>query len=150
MSQQNVDVVRGYLAAAEAMGDRAGESTGRRLDAIDLPGVSAFFEEHWHPDAVYDVSDRLDGGIYNGPAGVEQGIRDWLTPWEEFEIKFKVFLSAGDRVVVVQDFRAVAEDGIEVHLRDLCGIYTVRSGQLVHYEERLGRDEALEAVGRRE
>jgi hypothetical protein len=53
-------------------------------------------------------------------------------------------------VVVVQDFRAVAEDGIEVHLSDLCGIYTVRDGQLVHYEERLGRDAALEAVGLRE
>jgi ketosteroid isomerase-like protein len=150
MSQENVELVRRYLAVAEAMGDRAAESTSRRLDAIDLPEVSAFFEKYWHPQAVYDVSDRLDGGIYDGPAGVEQSVRDWLAPWEEFEIEFKEYLSAGDRVVVVQDFRAVAEDGIEVHLSDLCGIYTVRDGQLVHYEERLGRDAALEAVGLRE
>jgi hypothetical protein len=78
MSQENVELVRRYLAVAEAMGDRAAESTSRRLDAIDLPEVSAFFEKYWHPQAVYDVSDRLDGGIYDGPAGVEQSVRDWL------------------------------------------------------------------------
>jgi ketosteroid isomerase-like protein len=147
MSAENVDLVRRYFAAALAMGDRAAGATGRRLAAIDSPEASGFFEDYWHPRAVYDVSDRPDGGIYHGPAGVEQSVREWLAPWEEFEIEFKEYLSAGDRVVVVQDFRAVAEDGIEVRLRDLCGIYTVREGQFIHYEERLGRSEALQAVG---
>jgi hypothetical protein len=36
---------------------------------------------------------------------------------------------------------------IEVRLRDLCGIYTVSDGKFIHYEERLGRSEALQAVG---
>ena len=150
MSEKNVELVRGYLAAMVAFGDRAGESTGRRLAAIDLPEVSAFLEEYWHPQVVYDVSKRLDGGIYHGPAGVEQSIRDWLAPWEAFDIEFKEFLSAGDRVVVVQDFRAIAEGGIKVELHDLCAVYTVRGSQLVHYQEHLGRSEALEAVGLRE
>ena len=150
MSQENVELVRRYLADLVALADRAGESTGSRLAALDLPEIPAFFEEYWHPQTVYDVSDRLDGGIYPGPAGVEQSIRDWLAPWEDFEIEFKEFLPAGDRVVVVQDFRAVAKDGMEVELRDLCSIYTVRDGQLVRYEERLGRAEALEALGLRE
>jgi ketosteroid isomerase-like protein len=147
MSQENVELIQAFFDAGRAQMERTGASTHRWLAVIDLPETAAVFEEYWHPQAVFDVSGRLDGGIYHGPEGVRQGMRDWLVAWEEFDIEFKQFLSAGDRVVVVQDFKGIVEGGIEVELRDFCGVYTVRDGRLAHYEEYLDIREALDAVG---
>jgi ketosteroid isomerase-like protein len=150
MSQENVEVVRRWAKVVGELAERARETMGRKSAAIDFPEVPALFQEFWHPHAVYDVSGRLDGGIYHAPEGVNQATRDWLAAWEDFEIEFKEFISAGERVVVVQDFRATAEDGMQVVMRDFCTVYTVRHGQFVDYREYLARADALEAAGLRE
>ncbi len=104
-------------------------------------------QEYWHPEAVVDMSRRPDGGIYHGPAGVLEQGRDWLAAWKDFDIEVKEFLAAGDRVVVVQDFRGIAAGGMEVEWRDFCSVLTVRGGRFVHSEEYWSRAEALEAAG---
>ena len=149
MSQGNVELVQRYIAAVSALVDRATESGGR-MAAFDSPEAAAIFEQFWHPQAVRDSSRRPDGGIYHGPAGVRQSIRDWTVAWEDFDIDFKEFLAAGDRVVVVQDFRGIAEGGMEVEWHDFCSVFTIHDGQFTHHEEHWSRAEALEAVGLRD
>jgi hypothetical protein len=63
MSQENVEVVRRYYLAARALIAKPIESGVRRsaLTTVDLPEFASLMEEYWHPQAVVDVSRRLDG-----------------------------------------------------------------------------------------
>jgi len=150
MLQENVDLVRRYIETVRALMEKARESGRAGISAIDLPEARSFAEQYWHPEAVFDVSNRIDGGLYHAPAGVMQAMRDWFAGWEDFDVEAKEFLPAGDRVVVVQDFHGTAKGGMKVEVRDFCAVMTTRQGRFVHYEEYPGRGKALEAVGLRE
>lgn len=78
MSQENVELVRRYVGALTALGESGLELEGRRSAAIDFPEAASVFDEYWHPQAVFDVSLRLDGGVYYGPEGVRRAFRDWF------------------------------------------------------------------------
>jgi hypothetical protein len=149
MSQENVEVVRRYYAAARALIAKVIESGVRRsaLTTVDRPEFALLMEEYWHPQAVVDVSRRLDGGIFQGPEGATRALRDWLSGWEEFDTEPKEYISAGNRVLVVVDHWGIAQGGMRLELRGICYVYTLRNGQFVHFTEYRTRTDALKAVG---
>ena len=148
MSQENVELVRRYIGSLVALMDQAEDSMGRRAAGIELPGFSSHVDKYWHPEVVFDVSGRPDGGVYHGREGVTKATRDWLEAWEDFDIEFKEVLPVGDQLVLVHvAYRGTAKSGIEIELPDLYLALTVSDGQFIHYEEHYTQATALEAAG---
>jgi hypothetical protein len=146
MSQENVEIVRRYLESLVALMDQAEDAAGG--DIFELPDFPSHMEEYWHPEVVFDVSGRPDGGIYHGRDGVIRASLDRLEAWEEHNVDFKEILPAGDRVVLVQlHNRGKGKGGPQVALHDLYVALTVGDGQFIHYEEYPTRAKALEAAG---
>ena len=146
MSHENVEIVRRYIASVDALRGQVDDPVG--LAALELPEFSSHMEEYWHPEVVFDVSGRPDGGIYRGRDGVIQATRDWLQAWEEYEMEFKQVIPGVDPVVLVQiDVRGRPRGGPKVEVRDLYIALTVRDGQFVRYKEYVTRAMAVEAAG---
>jgi ketosteroid isomerase-like protein len=129
MSQENVDALRPVYQEWEGGNLRAGE------DLLD-----AEIESVW-------PSEFPSGGTYRGKAGHARAMREWLSPWENFQLSVEGFFAAENRVVV--PFRVHArgkESGVEVERR-WAHVWTMRSGKAVRFEVCFDPAEALKAVG---
>jgi ketosteroid isomerase-like protein len=130
MSQQNVDVVRGVLAAWSAHRER---SVLRLLD----------------PEIVFDATRRkVNPKTYVGMEGLRVMLADRDEVWDEFHTEPDEFIDAGDRIVVVGRWIGKGKgSGIEVE-QHTAHVFTLSNGRVVRWE--LGhadRGQALEAVG---
>jgi uncharacterized protein len=133
MSQRNVEVVRGVLAAWN-QGDR--EATLAYIDA----------------DVVVDATRRYFNPMtYVGHAGLRQMAGDMNEVWDDIRIDPLEFIDAGNRVVLVS--RAVFKgkaSGLEIEMPG-AHVFTIREGRIVRWV--LGyqdRRQALEAAGLRD
>jgi ketosteroid isomerase-like protein len=129
VSQENGEVLRTVYAEWERGNLRAGR------DLLD-----AGIESVWPPEFP-------SGGVYHGADAHARAMREWLSPWEDFELTAEGFCDADDRVVVPFRVRARGrESGIEVERR-WAHIWTMLGGKVMRFEVSLDPDQALKAVG---
>jgi ketosteroid isomerase-like protein len=140
VSQENVETVRALQPSGvdfvEAF--RTGDES---LAAI----AGALSEE---VESVF-ISDSASAtiGPNKGLEGFVAGWRDWLEPWERYELVVEDFIDAGDRVVVFARVHArTRRDGVEMEHAP-AAIYTLREGRLSSVEFYLERDEAMRSAG---
>lgn len=92
-----------------------------------------------------DGQTRL--GPFYGVDGFAAGWRDWLEPWESYEIRAEEFLDAGDRVVAFVHVRGrTRRNGVVVEHAP-AAVWTVLDGKVSAIEFYLDRTEAPKAVG---
>ncbi len=83
MSEENVEVVKEFTRRFAA-GDRVTRN-------------------YFDPEIVWDTSasGMPSAGVYHGHQGVQRFFRDWLTPWDDYEIETIDCIDAGDAVLLV-------------------------------------------------
>jgi ketosteroid isomerase-like protein len=134
MSQENVDVVRGYF-----------DAVARR----DLTTAFADFD----PAVEWDVSqgslgELLGGKIYRGPEGLREVFRELYEAWDGLELRLDESIDAGDENVigVVTASGRGRTSGIEVK-QTQAAVWTFSKAKIVRVVWFSTRTEALEAVG---
>ena len=121
------------------------------LEPADEPLVSAMVGR-WRSNCVgdYDGGAIYVSATYDGIEGARQFMRDWLDPWEEWELEVETFEDAGDKVVaIVRQHGRSKATGLAVDMH-FAMVFTVRDGKQVRMEMYADPAEALEAVGLRE
>ncbi len=133
MSQENVEIVKEFS-------QRFAE------------GVRGVYGEYFDPDIVWDTSASglPVASIYHGHEGVRRFFRDWLAPWENYEIEYREYLDAGDAVVTVF-WQAGTGRGSRIRSeRDFFGVWDLKELKVVRFRLFESREQALEAAGLRE
>jgi ketosteroid isomerase-like protein len=130
MSAENLETVRRGFEHFQAKGD--------------------FDPELIAQDFVWDMSTFQgwpEQRTYDGIEGARQFMRDWLDPWEDWELEVETFEDAGEVVVAIvrQNGRSKAT-GLEVDMR-FAMVFTVRDGKQARMEMYADPAGALEAVG---
>jgi ketosteroid isomerase-like protein len=106
-------------------------------------------DRYFDPEIVWDASASglPSAGIYHGHEGVRRFFRDWLAPWDDYEIEAREYIDAGDAVVLV--FRQAGTgrgSGIRTE-RDFFGNYELENSKVVRFRLFATREQALEAAG---
>jgi ketosteroid isomerase-like protein len=130
MSQENVEVVRGFWRAWE------GGDLGSALDLTD-PNVVT---ERMHP--------APDAQAYLGQEGIVQAGIDWMENFGEFVMTGEEFLEVSPNQVVVR-IRQVASgesSGVPVSA-DFWFVHTLRNAKIVRIDMYMSERQALEAAG---
>ena len=130
MSQENVQIVEGFMSLFEA-GDRTE------------------WRNCFDPNVVWDTSasQMPAAGIYHGHEGVERFFREWLGAWSDYEVETREYIDAGDSVVIVFRQSGMGRgSGVRTE-RDFFGVYDLSDSKVVRYRQYESRDEALEAAG---
>jgi ketosteroid isomerase-like protein len=121
MSQENIDIVRTFLAAD-----------------LDEALVHADPEIVWNP--VEEAPTR-------GHEAVRASLVRWKSEWDDYELLPQEFADLGDRVLVTVCLRGRGRgSGIEVDAR-FYDLYTLHQGKIVRMDQFAEQSEALEAVG---
>ena len=124
----------------------------RRLyDAVarrDSEAVLAIY----HPDLEWDhTRNEAVASLVGGKTtyhGLREWSRDWYEAWESVEADLIEVVDAGERVVVVLDYRGRGRaSGIEVEFTRMAGVLTFSEGRVVRAAWFRTRDEALAAIG---
>jgi uncharacterized protein len=133
MSQQNVEIVRGVLAAWSRYEEQS------VLGLLD-------------PNVVFDATRRkVNPKIYVEMEGLRLMLADRDEVWDVFRTEPHEFIDAGDRVVVTGWWVGKGMgSGVEVQ-QPTVHVFTLRNGRVVRWElGHTSRREAFEAVGLRE
>jgi hypothetical protein len=143
MSQENVDLVKKFIAPAEMdyrvlLGDDAAWSAAK--DAVE-PFVAPDFAGAF-------ISWGQQQAEFAGLDGLRKAWLDWIAPWTSYydEIE-EVFAVGDDRVVVLgheHGYRRDTEAEVEA---ESAGVYFLRAGKIARIAYYANRAEALEAVG---
>jgi ketosteroid isomerase-like protein len=127
MSQENVDLVKAILRAAQTDWEWVSSvlDAGVRLDQSRFP----------------------DGAISSGRAAFADFYRRWFGTWDDLRITPERFYDEGERVVVLFTLRGRGKgSGTPVTLR-AANVWTVRAGKVIELVGYPDRAEALQAVG---
>jgi ketosteroid isomerase-like protein len=129
MSAENVEIVTEFTRRFAA----GGHVTGVYFD----------------PEIVWDTSasGMPSAGVYHGHKGVRRFFRDWLAPWDDYEIEGRDFIDAGDSVVLV--FRQAGTgrgSGVRIE-RDFFSVWELKDSKVVRFRLFESRGQALEAAG---
>ncbi len=137
MSRENVEVVRRVIEAH----DRGDFAT---VFASYDPGIE------WHVAPVIAPMGDLEP-VYHGHEGVRAFWRQWFAAWEKASFEYEEFIDAGEAVVTILSQRMRGRtSGIELNWNSYGQAWTVRDGKIVRVQVFPTREEALEAVARRE
>jgi uncharacterized protein len=129
MSQENVEIVQEFTRRFAA-----GEDVTR---------------EYFDPEIVWDTSASglPSASVYHGHQGVRRFFRDWLAPWEDYEIEPGDCIDAGDAVVLI--FRQAGTgrgSGVRIE-SDFFSVYDLKDSKVVRFRLFESREKALEAAG---
>jgi ketosteroid isomerase-like protein len=130
MSEENLELVRRYLAAYDSGG----------LD------VSA---EFWHPEIEWRAVEGYidDVGVIRGPDGMRQYYRQWEETFDAGRTEIEELIEAGDQVVaLLRGVGRMKESDAEIDIR-YAVVISVRDGKIAGGREYSTRQEALEAAG---
>jgi uncharacterized protein len=137
MSQENVEMVKGFLAAGAEM--------DKQTLLAALPEVIAQTcdpEIEWYEDP-----QRADARVYRGHGGVLESFERWLDQWDEYGFEAERVIDCGDDVLVVaREHGRGAISGTTVSARNYW-VITIREGKILRYREFYDEAAALEAVG---
>ena len=137
MSQENVDLVKGFLGAGAEM--------DKQTLLAALPEVIAQTcdpEIEWHEDP-----QRADASVYRGHGGVRESFERWFDQWDEYGFETEQVIDCGDDVlVVVREHGRGAMSGTTVSARNYW-VITIRAGKILRYREFYDEAAAREAVG---
>jgi ketosteroid isomerase-like protein len=130
VAQSNVDVVRaGYEHFL---------ATGKPSAHIMAPGFA------WDMSKFRGWPERQ---IYEGPAGAERFMDDWLSAWDDWQLDAEAFHEADDKVVAVMRQRARSKStGMTVDM-SFAQVWTIADGLITRMEMYADAEEALRAVG---
>jgi ketosteroid isomerase-like protein len=139
MSQENVEIVKAIWP--------------QEVDVVELaqrPQLPSQVAAAIDPDAeIVFMSDApgVPNPTYRGIAGLAEGWRDWLEPYESYRLEVEDFIDAGsDRVLVPARVQArTRRDGVLVE-HFPAAVCTIRDGRLAQVTFHLDRHQALEAV----
>jgi ketosteroid isomerase-like protein len=91
-----------------------------------------------------DQSFRIE---YRGVAGLIEGWRDWLSPYESFRLEVEDLIESDDVLVTcVRQFGTPVGGGPELEATG-AAVWWVRDGRLVRVEFNLNREAALRSAG---
>jgi ketosteroid isomerase-like protein len=86
-------------------------------------------------------------GPFQGVEGLRAGWREWLEPWEQFQIEFEQNLDVGDgRVLSLVQLRARMKGGAEI-LQQGASITLVRDGLVVAVDFYVDQEHARRDAG---
>jgi ketosteroid isomerase-like protein len=121
MSQENVEIVRRFLAA----------DVDEAMPYAD-PGIV------WNP---------IEELPTQGHEAVRASLDHWKAEWEDYEVVPEEFVDIGDQVVVTVRLRGRGRgSGVQIDAR-FYDVYTLRDGKIVRMDQFTDRSEALEAAG---
>jgi ketosteroid isomerase-like protein len=131
VSQENVEIVRGYYEYRQSHGD--------------------FLAELLALDYVWDMSHFrgwAEQRTYEGIDGARLFIREWTAAFDDWAIEVEAIRDAGDdRVVGVLRQRGRSKSaGVPVDMR-YAQVFTIRNGKQVRMEMYDDPNDALKAVG---
>ena len=137
MSQEDVQLVEGLLAASSAM-DRE-----ELLAALpDLAAQLCTEDIEWVEDP-----KRADGHTYRGREAALGSWRRWLEQWDEYGFAAERFIDCGGEVLVVAtEHGRGASSGASVEGQIFAAI-TIRDGKIARYREFTDEQDARSAVG---
>jgi ketosteroid isomerase-like protein len=135
MSQENVEIVRALFATFQ--GVNAG-NLERRLDEV---------RELFDPEVEWVATPHslLASEEYRGYDGVRRFWTQFLSGWDEYDVRVDELLDAGDRVVAVMRLSGRTSE-LEVD-EARSSVLRLREGRIVRIEPFASRDEALDAAG---
>ena len=103
------------------------------------------------PDVEWRTSGAFPGldPVYTGHDGFRRFWREFVEPWESFQIRTQELRDCGDRVLGLGYFEGRGRDGLEAH-RPTASVWTFRAGRARVVQVYGDPNEALEAVGLRD
>jgi ketosteroid isomerase-like protein len=130
MSEENVEIVRiGYERFAE---------TGR----VEPERTTA--------DFVWDMSNFHgwpEQQLYEGAAGAEAFLGEWIAAWDDWEIEVEALHDAGEKVVAIMHQRGRSKtSGMQVEM-SFAEVWTLRDGKQARMQMYSDPNEALRSVG---
>lgn len=109
-------------------------------------GETAVREEVWHPNVEFLPLRSATEGGYHGLPGIETFIRDTLAVFEKFEMNYE-YTDLGDRVLAWGSIHLRARgSGLETDV-ETGGLFDIRDGKIVRWEDFGSKQKALEAAG---
>jgi ketosteroid isomerase-like protein len=130
MSRENVEVVRRLIDA---------------LDRDDLSAALACLD----PEVVWITQPSLIEGTYQGHEGYERFVADTRDTWDTFELHIEL-RGLGEKVLAWGTISVRGRgSGVEMDVA-VGGIFTLREGRVVRWQDFGSEEKALEAVGLRE
>jgi ketosteroid isomerase-like protein len=142
MSEENVELIRGFLSAYEGL-DLA--AFWRDTDPTDM---RAIFEAVYDPAIeIVWVDTSPDSGPFHGIDEAMRAFDEWLASFDEFFMTTTEFLDAGDEVVVtiVTPGRGKGS-GAQVEMT-VHWVIAVNDGKIAKLHEYSTKAGALEAAG---
>jgi ketosteroid isomerase-like protein len=137
MSQENVEFVKQFFAAGEAMDKQA------------LLGIlPAFIEQTCDPEIEWiEDPQRADGRTYRGHEGVRESWEQWLDQWDQYGFEIERIVDGGEAVLVEshEHGRGTAS-GATVSARNFM-VLTFRDGKILRYQEFYDEADARQAAG---
>jgi ketosteroid isomerase-like protein len=143
MSQANVDAVRAVWP--------------REVDVVEMvrhPEVFSQFAADVDRDieVVFMTETPVVAKLtFHGIAGLVEGWRDWVTPYESYRLEVEDFIDAGDDHVLcpARVEARTRRDGVLIE-HSPAAVFTVTDGEVTQATFHLERHRAFEAVGLRE
>ena len=132
MSQENVEVVRGAIAAF----------TRGELETLKTAGDWYHADVEFHEDPSFP-----DAGVHRGADAIEAHFRQFLDSFDAYSFEVEEILDAGDSVVVVNRQQGRGKgSGAEVDMRN-AWVFAFRDGKIQRITPYWERAKAIEAVG---
>jgi ketosteroid isomerase-like protein len=98
-------------------------------------------------DFEWVVPDHPEGAVRHGPGGVFEFVRDWVEPWEDLEVDWRLEPGCAERVLATIDMRGRGRDsGVPTEM-SFWQVWTFRGGRAVRMELYWGEDDARRAAG---
>jgi ketosteroid isomerase-like protein len=143
MSQENVEIVKGFLPAPDV-----NIVPLVRDDELWLALVDASHISFAHADYESVLKGLPDGDkTYVGADGERALWLDWLAPWVSYRVGAEEYVDLGERVLV-RSYAFGRSEASTAEVKLTHGdIWTIRRGKLARVEYYTTRAEALKAAG---
>ena len=98
-------------------------------------------------DFEWVIPDHPEGAVRHGADGAIKFFREWIEPWEDFEIDWQIEPAGSDAALAMVDMRGTGRvSGVPTEMR-FFQVWTFRDGRAVRMELFYDLDEARRAAG---
>jgi ketosteroid isomerase-like protein len=103
----------------------------------------------YDPSLEWGWSSEFPGiaGVYHDPVDPNPRLREWLSPWEHWEVAAEKFITHGNRIVVMTRYAGRSKGGGVPVSVEGAHVWDMRQGKAIRLEIFADRALALEAVG---